>query len=66
MTKYPHLSGIFFDEASASAKDIPYFTQLYAYVLKLGFVHVILNPGTQPDQGYLAVYFLNLFVYLKR
>jgi len=55
-TKYPNLKGIFIDEASASASDIAYYQQVYtAITSKSGYVNAILNPGTQPDQGYLAV-----------
>jgi hypothetical protein len=54
-SKYPLLTGIFFDEASDSASEIAYYTQLYNYVTGLGYVHNILNPGTQPAQGYLAI-----------
>lgn len=55
-SKYQHLAGIFFDEASESATDLPYYAELYKHVLAIqGFSHVILNPGTQPDAGYLNV-----------
>jgi len=53
--KYPGINGIFFDEASDNAKDVAYYGQLYQYVLSKGFKHSILNPGTQPDQGYVAI-----------
>jgi hypothetical protein len=54
-TKYPGVTGIFLDEASASSKDLTYYTQVNNNILSKGFVHSILNPGTQPDQGYLAI-----------
>jgi len=55
-TKYTGLAGIFFDEASADASEISYYSQLFTYVKsKSGYVHNILNPGTQPDSGYFAV-----------
>jgi hypothetical protein len=54
-SKYPLLKGIFIDEASASASDIPYYTQLYNYIISKGYTISILNPGTQPDQGYVAI-----------
>jgi len=55
-TKYANLKGIFLDEASASASDVSYYRQVYDNIMsKSGFTHAILNPGTQPDQGYLAV-----------
>jgi hypothetical protein len=55
-TKYPGLSGIFVDEASASANEVSYYQQVYNAVNShSGYSNTILNPGTQPDQGYLAV-----------
>jgi hypothetical protein len=55
-TKYPLVTGIFLDEGAATASQIPYYTQVYNYIKsKPGYQHVILNPGTQPDQGYLAI-----------
>jgi outer membrane biosynthesis protein TonB len=54
--KYPGLSGIFFDEGATEASALPYYTTAYNYVkAKSGYTHVILNPGLQPDQGYLSV-----------
>jgi len=54
---YPgYLSGIFLDEASDSASEISYYTQVYNYVLsKSGYVNSILNPGVIPDSGYLSI-----------
>nr|P11113.1 RecName: Full=Spherulin-4; Flags: Precursor [Physarum polycephalum]CAA32212.1 spherulin 4 precursor [Physarum polycephalum] len=55
-SKYPGLKGIFLDEASASASEISYYTNVYNHIKsKSGYVNSILNPGTQPDQGYLAI-----------
>jgi len=55
-SKYTGLKGIFVDEASASASDISYYQQVYSAITsKSGYANAILNPGTQPDQGYLAV-----------
>jgi len=54
-SKYPGLKGIFLDEVSADASEISYYTQAYNYILgKSGYIYDIINPGTQPDQGYLA------------
>jgi len=53
--KYPHIIGIFFDEASNDRSDVAYYRELYNYVLSKGYVHSILNPGVQPDQGYLDI-----------
>jgi len=55
-TKFPGIVGIFVDEASADASDIPYYKQLYDHIMsKPGFVHDIVNPGAQPAAGYLDV-----------
>jgi hypothetical protein len=54
-TKYPGVKGIFFDEASADASAIPFYTQAYNYVMSKGMTHSILNPGTQPAQGYVSI-----------
>jgi len=53
---YSGLVGIFIDEASADASDIPYYSKVYdAITSKSGYTNAILNPGIQPDQGYLNV-----------
>lgn len=53
---YPGLSGIFIDEAAASSAELSYYTQVYnAITSHSGYSNVILNPGTQPDEGYLAI-----------
>jgi len=55
-SKYTGLKGIFIDEAADSASEISYYQQVYnAITSHSGYSNVILNPGTQPDQGYLAV-----------
>jgi hypothetical protein len=56
VSNWPLLNGIFFDEGSAEAKDIPFYTELYNYVrVTKGKKHVILNPGVQPAQGYADI-----------
>jgi len=53
---YPGLKGIFIDEASPSSSEISYYQGVYDQITgHSGYTNVILNPGTQPDQGYLAV-----------
>jgi len=53
---YPGLQGIFLDEVSADASEISYYQQVYTHINGIsGYSNTILNPGTQPDQGYLAV-----------
>jgi hypothetical protein len=55
-SKYTGLKGIFIDEASAASSELPYYQGVYNHITsKSGYVNAILNPGTQPDQGYLAV-----------
>jgi hypothetical protein len=54
-SKYPLLTGIFFDEASDSSSMISFYTQAYNYVISKGYKHSILNPGVQPDQGYTSI-----------
>jgi len=55
-TKYVGVTGIFFDEAATGTAEIPYYATTYNYVMsKSGNQHVILNPGLEPDAGYLAV-----------
>lgn len=45
------IDGIFMDEASAEAADLPYYRELAALVEGT----VILNPGRVPDEGYADV-----------
>jgi len=54
-SKYSNIKGIFFDEVSDSASDLAFYTQAYNYVISKGMVHSIINPGVQPDEGYLAI-----------
>jgi len=56
-SNFPGLSGIFVDEASEKASDISdYYSPLYSYITSFsGYDQVILNPGTEPNSGYLAV-----------
>jgi len=55
-SKYTGVTGIFLDEASASSSDLSYYTQVNTRIMsKSNFKHSILNPGTQPDQGYVAI-----------
>jgi len=62
-SKYPLITGIFLDEGANDASKIPFYTQVYNYIKsKPGYKHVILNPGVQPDQGYLAIS-TNIMIY---
>ncbi len=52
---YYNVNGIFFDEASASARDFNYYKELYNYVAKTNQLStVVLNHGTQPDSVYVS------------
>lgn len=55
VAKYPYITGIFFDEASASAGDIAYYREAYNYAMSKGYKHSILNPGVVPAQGYVDI-----------
>jgi len=55
-TLYPGLVGIFVDECATSAAELTYYTQVYQAIMShSGYVNAMLNPGSVPDQGYLAV-----------
>ena len=51
---YP-VQGIFFDEASTSCSQEPYYAQLNSFVkAKGGVARTVLNPGTQTNQCYAS------------
>jgi len=53
---YTGLKGIFIDECSADSSELSYYQQVYSAITShSGYTNAILNPGTQPDQGYLDV-----------
>jgi hypothetical protein len=52
---YPGITGIFFDEASSSASDIPFYREAYNHVIRKGWKNSILNPGVAPAPGYLDI-----------
>lgn len=45
---------IFFDEVATGQSSLSYYSSLYSYVKSRGGM-VILNPGTVPDEGYMAI-----------
>lgn len=54
-TASTNVSGIFVDETSSSTNDLAYYTQVYAHVRSIpGFDLVVVNPGTQSPEAYLA------------
>lgn len=45
---------VFLDEVSSSAAQLPYYQGLSGHVRAVGGL-VLLNPGTHPDEGYMAL-----------
>lgn len=55
-SQFPHLVGIFLDEASADSSQISYYTELYSYILSFpGWKYDVLNPGAVPASGYNSI-----------
>jgi len=53
---YPLVKGIFLDEGAADASLLPFYQELYTYIMSQpGYEYVVINPGIIPDIGYLAV-----------
>ncbi|HEY6762197.1 MAG TPA: spherulation-specific family 4 protein [Baekduia sp.] len=50
-----HVDGIFFDEASSSADQLPYYRTAASAARDGGGRLVVLNPGVPPDSGYFDV-----------
>jgi hypothetical protein len=48
------VDGVFLDEASSDAAQLPYYRELRARLDEAGDATVILNPGRVPDEGYMA------------
>lgn len=48
-----HVNGIFVDEVSSNARDLPYYQKLAYYIRATNVRLVMLNPGTVPDHGYM-------------
>ena len=49
------VDGIFYDEVSNTKKEIPYYLRCRAFARSLSpKALVVLNPGTQTDEGYMA------------
>jgi hypothetical protein len=49
------VSGIFLDEVSSSAANLPYYQNVSDYIRSTNGTYVALNPGTVPDQGYISI-----------
>jgi hypothetical protein len=53
-SQFPYVVGIFLDEAAVDSAQLPYYQQLYTYIMSMpGWKYDILNPGAAPAQGYL-------------
>lgn len=52
---YPTVDGIFFDEMSTDAADIPYYQQLDAHATAAGLDFTVGNPGTDSIPDYVGV-----------
>jgi hypothetical protein len=53
--QYYQVNGIFLDEAASSSTQLEYYQKLYTYIkAKPSLSQVVLNQGTQPDEGYLS------------
>ncbi len=58
---YPQISGFFFDETSSGADKLPYYKARYDYVKKINSnLKVVINPGTNTDEGYMNVSDVNV------
>jgi len=54
-TQFPHIVGIFLDEAAATADELSYYQELYSYIMSMpGWKYDIINPGTVPTSGYAS------------
>jgi len=51
---YPAVSGIFFDEQSADAQDVAYYSGLSAYAKGKGLGLTVGNPGADTDESYIG------------
>ncbi|HEY9643780.1 MAG TPA: spherulation-specific family 4 protein [Coleofasciculaceae cyanobacterium] len=53
--QYYDVDGIFLDEAASHPDQLKYYQELYSYIKTISNLgQVVLNQGTQPDQGYLS------------
>ncbi len=58
---YPQISGIFFDEVASGADKLPYYKARHQYVKNINSkLQVVINPGTNTDEGYMNVSDVNI------
>ncbi len=54
--KYYNIKGIFLDEAASNENKLNYYQEIYQYIKnKSNLYTVVLNQGTQTDEGYLSL-----------
>jgi len=52
-TEFENVVGIFLDEAGDTASVLPYYQELYTYIMSMpGWKYDVINPGTVPTSGY--------------
>lgn len=53
-SEFPHISGIFLDESASNDGQLPYYIEIYNYIMSFpGWKYDIINPGTVTTSGYL-------------
>ncbi len=58
---YPHITGIFLDETASDTSKLAYYTARYNYIKSLNQgLTVVINPGTNTDEGYMAASDVNV------
>jgi len=54
-SEFSGIVGIFLDEAGATASVLPYYQELYTYIMSMpGWKYDIINPGTVTTSGYAS------------
>ncbi|HTA17796.1 MAG TPA: spherulation-specific family 4 protein, partial [Polyangia bacterium] len=54
-TFYPQIEGIFFDEQSDQAADVPYYRTLSRYAKAQGLAYTVGNPGADTPEAFVGV-----------
>jgi Spherulation-specific family 4 len=49
------LRGVFFDQVTSGAEHLAHYRRLTIAARRIGFDHLVLNPGVVPDPGYAAL-----------
>ncbi len=58
---YPQITGIFLDETASDAGKLPYYAARYSYIKgQNSNLTVVINPGTNTDEGYMATSDVNV------